>query len=117
MPLIIIWRPHPVAVIEYPASMMIRCPTPRLIVHPCPPEWRHPTPASITVGRPVRVRSGRGRIRTPHVTVLLRVDPFAIVIKVFGAVDVAVVVLIVERILKTLRYHRVAVKRSRIKLI
>ena len=94
MPVITAARtPGPIVVVIDPAAVVIRRPAPRLVANPGPAVRRNPTPAAVTIGRPVIVVVDDRRVRTPDPTIVSRVSPVAVGIKVFGAPNVLVVIL------------------------
>src|SRR6266404_5702660 len=77
--------PHPRFAIEEPASVMIRCPSPRFVRDPRPSPIRLPYPASGAIRSPVR-----GDGRRPDQAVVLHVEPVAVGIEVLTSHVVAV---------------------------
>ena len=66
-----------------PAAVVVRRPAPRIVADPAPSIPVNPAPPSITVGRPAR-----GHIGAPNITVRMHVDPAAVAVEIFGAIDV-----------------------------
>src|SRR5437763_15245154 len=67
----------------YPAAIVVRRPTPRIVADPGPTIKVFPNPASRSIRRPARLHC-----RDPHVTVFGRVLPLSIMIQIFRADDV-----------------------------
>src|ERR1043166_732985 len=85
--------PGPVVVVIDPTSVMIRRPTPRLLAHPGPTIRITPGPIAITIRRPVVVAAQKSCTWLPDPAVVGGVTPVAVGIKIFGAPNVAIVIL------------------------
>jgi hypothetical protein len=85
--------PCPVVVVIDPTAIVIRRPTPRFVADPRPAVGINPAPAAITIRGPVVIVVNYSGVRTPNPTVVLRVDPIAVRIKILGAPNVVVVIL------------------------
>src|SRR6516225_1503033 len=73
------WHPAPRAIHTNPAAIVKRSKTPRLIIHPGITPRLDVSPMPVVVRSPVRPL----RVRKPHVSVIGRWAPHAVVIKVF----------------------------------
>jgi hypothetical protein len=85
--------PGPIVVVIDPAAIVVRGPTPWLITNPRPAVWRTPGPVTITIRGPVVIVVNYGRMRSPDPTVVACICPIAISIEIFGAPNIAIVVL------------------------
>ena len=101
--------PIPGAVIINPPAVVIRGPTPRLVVHPRPAKRRNPTPVAVTIWRPVGILACRAAIRSPDIPVFAGVNPFTVIVEVIGTVYVTVVIFVVIGISQSLGYCYVTI--------
>src|SRR6185369_3940220 len=85
--------PGPIIVVVDPTAIVIRRPTPRLLAHPGPPVRRNPNPAAVAIRRPVVVVVYDNGVRPPNPAIVVNVGPIAVGIEIFGAPNIAVVIL------------------------
>ena len=71
---------------------MVRGPAPRLVRNPSPAVWLAPFPVAVAIRGPVVIVVDDGDAWTPDVSVVARVDPVAVEVEFFSAVDFRVVV-------------------------
>ncbi len=77
-------RPSPEIVVVYPAAIMERSVSPRLVFNPGPSPGRNPDPMTVAIWRPSHIHSARD----PNVPVFRNIAPSAVLVEVFGANDI-----------------------------
>lgn len=85
--------PCPIPIVVYPATVVVRRPTPRFIPDPCPAVRRTPRPMAITIRRPVGECADGCHMRPPDPAVVFGIGPITVSVEILCAPNVLVVIL------------------------